>query len=39
MKMKIGDKEITEEEFTKLKEKVGELKKAVFGRNTSAHIA
>ena len=38
MKMKIGDKEITEEEFTKLKDKVGELKKAVFGRNTSAYL-
>lgn len=38
MKMKIGDKEITEEEFTKLKDKVGELKKAIFGRNTSAYL-
>ena len=38
MKMKIGDKEITEEEFNKLKERVAELKKAVFGRNTSAYL-
>ena len=36
MKMKIDGKEITEEEFASLKERVADLKKAVFGRNTSA---
>lgn len=37
-KMKIGDKEISEEELDKFKEKVGELKKAVFGKNTSVDL-
>lgn len=38
MKMKIDGKEITEEEFASLKERVADLKKAVFGRNTSAYL-
>ena len=38
MKMKIGDREITEEEFNKLKERVVELKKAVFGKETSVDL-
>lgn len=38
MKMKIDGKEITEGEFANLKERVAELKKGVFGRNTSAYL-
>lgn len=37
-KMKIGGKEITEEEFAKIKERVTELKKGIFGKNTSAYL-